>query len=550
MKRLSWHQPRELEAAVENLYQVDVGEFPESITSVFGQSIPIIDNGKWANRLNFEHVGYKRLVIPWGENFSPHPLIEWAYRMWLIERVQYRIDVRPARLVGDELGGIKANLGSSISALEEAVEKWSCDRSTFARTRGKPQLQLGIRSFVSWCIEECLPGFSEHALVRILEIPLQKHGAEHLVSILDTELGPLTFEELRSIEAALEVNSDLIEQAAIYYLGRDWGLRPIQIALLRVEDVGHDELGPFIMVPSVKGVRRAPLRRDPSNMRKRSVAPDTYEALQRAIERAHLVSAHLRDQFEDWQLCSRDESESLPTPLFPAPRTKVRAQLIAGDQALIEYALHADAWYISRMARKLTSLLRIPRATDGVGASEEDYLQIGLLRLRRTKGTSMVLNGASPAEVADALDHATLGTIAHYFKFNLDLISHMDAIQSKSTDITQAALAWSGKFAVAPSKGQASKTRIGKLGLCGLGKPCPHHPTVSCYSCKLFEPYASADHEQAKKDILQFKALIDAQSTGPVINQLSAAVRGVDAVIQAAKEHKNVRIGQSSSAAN
>jgi hypothetical protein len=397
-------------------------------------------------------------------------------------------------------------------------------------------VQIGLRSFFAWGLEEHIPGFTEYGINRVLEVPMQRHGTPHLVSILDPEEGPLTFSELRSIESALDAREGLIEEKAIYYLGRDWGLRPVQIALLRVIDVGVDDLGPYVWVPSVKGIRRSALRRHPTNLKKRYVTPETYASLLEAIDRAHSVADALRNQLVARSICSEQMASTLPTPLFPAPRTKRRSKVIAAAPAIADYLLHADASLISRNARKLTQILCIARPGQRQDIHGDEYLEIGLLRLRRTKGTSMVLNGASPLEVAEALDHQTTQTIAHYFKLNKDLIEWIDASQSKNVDIRTAADAWAGRLIASTEGVNFPKLQIGNLGICTLGQPCPHHPTVSCYSCKRFEPYIDGDHQVARANILQFKEMVESSATGPVAKQLDAAIRGVDAIILAVEE--------------
>jgi hypothetical protein len=356
--------------------------------------------------------------------------------------------------------------------------------------------------------------------------------------MLDANEGPFTFKELRSIDVALDAQADLIEEKAIYFLCRDWGVRPIQVALLRTTDIGKDELGPYVMVPSVKGIRRSRLRRDPSNFKKRSVTDETYDALLKAAEKAPSAAKALREQLVGWSVCSEDVASAFPIPLFPAPRTKRRSRVMAADRAIAEYILHSDAGHISRRIRRLTQILSL-RRFDGLEGSQGDQLEIGMLRLRRTKGTSMVLNGATPFEVAEALDHQTTQTIAHYFKLNLDLIELIDVLQSKNPDIKAAADAWAGRLVAQSKKVHLPKIKIGKLGICSLGKQCPHHPTVTCYACKLFEPYLDGDHSLARKEIIEFKAFVSETSTGPVVKQIDAAIAGVDAVIQAIKSSRH-----------
>lgn len=533
----SWSfQPEALSSLVEQEYGLDADEFQESVCTRFGQRIDLLQGRKWIDKLAIEHIGCGPVVFPWGRRFCKHPILEWAYRTWSIERVQSRIDLRPCMLVGRLLAKISATPSATVQRLEDALADWAVDTAVSALATRQPQLQIGLRVFLGWGVDENIPGFTEYALNRVMEISLIKHGTTHLVSILDPDEGPFTFTELRSIERCLDEHEGLIEEKAIYYLARDWGLRPVQIALLRTSDVGQDDVGPFVMVPSVKGVRRSALRRHPTNFKKRYVAPETYVALNEAKTLAQSSARMLSKKLIEWSICSAEVVAALPIPLFPAPRTKRRYQVLAADQAIVEYLLHPDAGLISRRVRRLTQTLKVPRQSGNLDGAEDDFLEIGLLRLRRTKGTSMVLNGATPDEVAEALDHETTQTVSHYFKFNRDLIEFIDVVQSANVDVKAAADAWAGRLVSQAGHVEFPKLKIGKLGICSLGKPCPYHPAVTCYSCQKFEPFLDGDHELARSNMIEFKDLISETSTGPVLKQIDMAIHGADAIIKAVGE--------------
>ena len=143
----------------------------------------------------------------------------------------------------------------------------------------------------------------------------------------------------------------------------------------------------------------------------------------------------------------------------------------------------------------------------------------------------MVLNGFSPDEVAEALDHESTSTIGHYFKFNRDLIDFVNAAHSTSDEIKAAVEMWSGRLAA--RKKTDAKISVGDLGVCTLGSVCPHHPMVSCYSCSQFQPYVEADHLSARNAIDRFRKQVGEAATGPVKRQLDDAFHGASAVIEA-----------------
>lgn len=244
--------PAKLFASVVNDFLLDADEFPEFVYSKFGQKIRVTDGPeKWAENLRVTHVGYQDYVVPWANRFSDIVLVEWAFRSWFIERLELRIDLRPATDVAASLKRVRQR-SLFTHSLDVVLSKWAVDECRRASASGLASAIIGIRQFFQWGVEEGVPGFAEHTLDDLREISLPSHAAaKALVSLLDVVAGPHSSAELRQIEAALEAREGCHRERAIYFLCRDWGLRPIQLALLRESDYGTNELGPYIDVPSV-----------------------------------------------------------------------------------------------------------------------------------------------------------------------------------------------------------------------------------------------------------------------------------------------------------
>src|ERR1700761_9571996 len=100
--RLCPLQPKERTSTAAN-YGVDTGEFPTEVYTPFGQRIVLSRDGRWCSRLEIEHVGFSPVIFHWGARFAKSPLVEWAFRTWAIERIQSRVDLRPATEVGKAL---------------------------------------------------------------------------------------------------------------------------------------------------------------------------------------------------------------------------------------------------------------------------------------------------------------------------------------------------------------------------------------------------------------------------------------------------------------
>src|SRR5205085_4603184 len=131
---------------------------------------------------------------------------------------------------------------------------------------------------------------------------------------------------------------------------------------------------------------------------------------------------------------------------------------------------------VSKEIATWSDTLSIEPVGEGSRASR---MSISAYRFRRTKGTSMVLCGHSPEEVAEALDHQSTSAVRHYFNFNRDLIDFVNSAHSASEEITEAVAFWSGRLASPEAKLAAQDSRVAHLGICKLGAPCPHHPTVT-----------------------------------------------------------------------
>lgn len=505
---------------------IEVVDFPSQIKTVFGQSIDIIESAIWTDKIKFEHIGYTVLSISWGGSLHQNPILEWLIRHWAIERMQIRIDQTPIKAVVDTMLAFMPRQDCP-SAFAKEMFSWILPRIVKDVNHGPGYIAIALRLFYRWCVEEGIPGFTELQQFELDRVRSRKYNPNY-VAMRDPSFGPLTRVELSIIEQAICNCSDVsTAHKALYFLCRDWGLRPTQLALLKIIDIGEDDVGPYIMVPSIKGIRRSKLRRAECNLVKRYVADDTALALQRQCESSKAMCVNLRTLSENG-----DHSEVQPQdfPLFPSlKKTPERLDRLISNRSTRTFAYHADGTSISRSIRSLTYILNIPSpriSSDDMGI---ERMEITAYRFRRTKGTSMVVAGCSAEEVAEALDHDGLQSVSHYFRYNLDLHNFINDAHARSPEINAAKSIWESKFSdQLDTKGLLS---ISSLGLCALGAPCPAHPTVSCYACPSFRPDRNADHIAALANIESYKALIATSSTGPIAQQMEAAINGARTVI-------------------
>jgi integrase len=518
---------------MEDLY------FPKSVNSVFGQEILLTDEfGNWVKTLEIVHIGYTTWKIQWKYRFHKHDYIEWIIRSWIIDQIQSVAMLRMCQLAAKAIRDLPT-INKAVTEFEKIIYKETMNWPQRLESDLSSEIIRAFRSIYNWCLNEDLPGFTEFRAADLESICLDHHKRGIHVLMRDFSEGPFTRVELGRIEAAINLtNKASPRQKAMFLLGRDWGPRPIQLALLRVDDFGEDELGPYVLIPSVKGTKRSKARRSPGNLVKRYISEDTTDAIKSQIKIAHHEVAHVRQRASILAQQIGAPPPDLPTPLFPClAKSDEKILRLLRSKRLQQYILHADSHTISHNIRRLTQQLAI-RSTRLTPDIEPDrFIKITAYRLRRTKGTSLVLSGATPEQVAEALDHQDISTIKHYFNYNLELHDFINAAHSSNPEINEAVLMWSGRLSedLGPASGEF---RVSNLGRCTRGSACPYHPTLSCYSCSSFRPLRSADHNGALSSLIELKDSLGGNSTGPIAQQLESAIYGAKSIILAIEESK------------
>lgn len=266
---------------------IEIEEFQLDTYSVFGQRIPLVDmNGVWEEYLFIEHVGYSNYKILWRKKFHDNMYVEWIFRSWLIDRISSSIDIHPNIKILSLVGELAIRHGDAAS-IERDIYNWICKIIENCRREERELVVVGAKLLYGWALENELPGFNEESFDEISWGHEIVRRSPSLVRFHDIQSGPYNAEELDILNNRVAWSSNVSTRLrALFLICRDWGLRPIQIALLRAEDFGIDDLGPYLYVPSVKGIRRSRLRRSASNLVKRYISDDTSMALRCQIESA------------------------------------------------------------------------------------------------------------------------------------------------------------------------------------------------------------------------------------------------------------------------
>ncbi len=522
---------------LEDQFDVELEAYPYEISTKFGLTIPVRNaDGSWVDFLQGFSPGSPNWTIPWATWTTKHPLIEWCARTFTIHRIRTRISMRSAQETLLALSELDISPSASKQDFSEKLTIWFLDMHRRCAASANDKLIGGIRAFYEFFLSEDVFGFNDEAMLEANKIVVKPNKHQALaVTLRCPYYGPYDVVEMQRIMQEAEISSRVSHQdRALLLLCRDWGLRPIQIALLIEADLTKDGSGYSLKVPGVKGQRRSALRRHPSNLKDRPLPEETGAALSRLIE--------INKERTDSAVRAASEETGLPQsaftrPMFPA--SYPRRYALTWNSKIPEFCLHNRSLTISRRIRDLTEKLSISnlRATiDEDGESEDAIVEISASRFRRTRGTMMALSGFSIEEVAEALDHEDIGSVKYYFRSSPDMVTAINGMYNKSSLLKGAVEYWAGRFSPtdhSESPGKPIKSfTLSSLGLCMRDSLCPFHPTVTCYACSHFRPNRAGDHRAALQDIERLRSTLDSSASGPVVRQLDAAVLGAQAICE------------------
>lgn len=507
-----------------NKYGFDPEPLPASSPSKFGFDIELHSHGKWHNRLKVYNPGIGNLYLDWREPFNSHPLIEYSVRLFIIEELRLKTSLHGFRNFCELMRTLNIDIKLTEKATTALLSDWFEDQARKSFEGNEP-LYSCIRNYVHFCVEEEYWAFNEEMVWRLTSARHPKRKARSksfLSAMLDPFNGPYNQQEIMAISHAISSETVSTEDRILVLLCRDLGPRPIQLALLQEEDFISDIRGNLLRVPRVKGFKRSALRRTRNNYTERAISDELASEIKAHIEKNKATFNQL--DYEMAEICKANHTLFVPPPrpLFPRKAPSSVMFDLYKNPHLRKYTYHRINSNISSSIRELTYRLNIMTSSK----SGEEILQIGAYRFRRTKATSMVLQGYTPEDVAFALDQSSLSSVKHYFRFSRDLIDFVNLATGSSAEIKLMVSGWNGRFAPKrePGPQEIRLTQIDSLGLCSSLSPCEFHPTVTCYACTKFRPYRDANHGKALSNIIMIKDSISENSSGPLKSQLDLAI--------------------------
>jgi len=524
--------PKQLDV-YQDIYDVvddlngDYDPFPAEIETFHGQRISLRDtNGYLASRHRIINVGKDENLYSLNDSYTGYPYLNFiAVHCWLDSAVTRS----PASLNHISFG---FNALSEITLSEKAFSSESAFSKEIAAQlsaiilshQGDQRVWLSIRQFANYAIDNGFWGFNENVIFKLDEVIIPNSGSKQRVSLLDHENGPFTRSEVAQISVALQEGRLSLQHKVMVRLAMKFGLRPIQMSLLREEDIFYDEklLAWFINIPRVKG-RVAQLRRNPNNFILRELPTELADDIQSLI-----------NSEADRSLCDLDGIRR-PRPLFK--REKINEHFLK-DKKLADYSWHLNS---KRITQHFRGIIEPSINLKSAYLKDENGnplpLRITAYRFRYTLGTRMVLEGKTPEEVAIALDHSTTASVQHYFKYNRDLIDFIDDSFESSKVMDNAIARWQG-YVIDEDDDTVSGTVVRGKDLFNLGKclkkaRCEWHPSVSCYGCGKFRPFKNANHAAQLEVIEAEREFVKRHSSGPVQHQLDEAYEGAVQIVEA-----------------
>ena len=286
-----------------------------------------------------------------------------------------------------------------------------------------------MKSFIQFIILNEYEGISYDKAEEILKLEGYSGNQNEYLSLftLDSELGPFTREELRIVNKATKNTEIEVVDRLLLALCLQFGLRPIQISLLKQSDLVEDEnLGLcYLNVPRVK--QGGQLRR--LEFSKRFVDEDLLTLIKSVIK--DNLKKYGSISLSSPPLFFRKISQLKNTDHYFLPKDLKQYS----EVGKIDYAHHISS---SVIASRLTVLSKLLPLSPRTGKP----FHLTAYRFRHTVGTNAVMEGMTEEEVAELLDHSSTLCVKHYFRYTREMWEQLENATFKRTEQLHFTAAW------------------------------------------------------------------------------------------------------------
>ena len=328
----------------------------------------------------------------------------------------------------------------------------------------------------------------------------------------DPEEGAFSDSELLSIQSSLNdayANGEVEFQSyAMAWLFLAYGARPVQIASLKEKDL--------VISVDASGARFYALR----------------------IPRAKQHGERVRDSFKT-RYCSKQIGQLLELLVEKNRSLKIDQEIADGEWPLFINDRKGDlpglSYHISSKSLGARLKKTLGRLTG---------LKTNTKRFRITLAQRAVDDGKDKYTVAELLDHSDTQNVAVYFEASPAMVERLD--RHLAMELAPLAQAFAGVLVLAEAgarRGDDPASRIydktlrnnvdRPLGTCGQMSFCGLHAPFACYTCRHFQPWIDAPHEEFLRALIEDRDRMVAEGYSPKIyNIKNRTVLAVAEVIQ------------------
>ncbi|WP_417820388.1 site-specific integrase [Terasakiella sp.] len=317
------------------------------------------------------------------------------------------------------------------------------------------------------------------------EIKIKGNQKGNAVRTMDPDTGPFDDMELQAIHTALNnafAQGDIgVHDFVLVNLFTALGARPIQIAALKCKDlmVGRSDDGTptyILNIPSAK--KRAEQIR--TSFKPRPLIREIGEALEAWINYLKKINPAETDDTGD-------------LPIFP--------DWWANNVPGLEHHLQANE--LSLKLSAVCSILGVTSHRTG------DPIKINPRRFRYTLGTRAAQEGHGELLIAELLDHSDTQNVGVYVEATPAIAERID--KATALELAPIAQAFCGMIVDDEAKAKRGddltsrigSPEIGNVGTCGRFGFCGGMAPVACYTCRNFQPWLDAPHEELLDSLLQ-----------------------------------------------
>lgn len=419
-----------------------------------------------------------------------------------------------------------SELNSGLT-IESVLKKFTLERDQVARAR----LISSAKEFSKFLILHEYDGitFEVYEDFNSLRGYTDKSNSYSALFLMDEDHGPFTREEVSVLTAEVNNEKHSLPLRLMLDLCLSYGLRPIQIALLKRKDFARDSKTGlcYLNIPRVKNDAR--YRR--SLFSARILSDRTANLIEKYIA---TVDVELGDI----------KSGDLPIFISSRPVSLERASNYRGSKKWREETRRPEEYFEDVAKQSFVYHKRISSLTNMLSYAEINFplsprtgerFNLHPYRFRYTVGTQAVMSGCTPEEVADLLDHTNTLCVKHYFRFTQEMWEILERATQSRIEQQQFTAAWlregdlQGNIYARAVYEPRSFTAIGK---CATESACFEEPAVACYSCKRFCPNKNAQaHLNALENLIERKEHLLTVSTNNVVSVLDQSIAGCHAAI-------------------